>query len=1193
MLELAAPAGVVPEQPGQSAEVHVGTENVALEFELPLEVPPGPAEQAEVVGRPSGQGMPGGACIGPGESGGGGHGPEKVGRTRGAGNGDQPSPTDRFPESPGQVRLNAGGPSCRYIHDVPTGTHTDPLMALKGDLASVDLAQVFQMLALNKKAGLLSIQSPRLWKVLHFGPRGVTLYFNQHSMLEKCLRALLRRGSLLPRTLEEVREHAATQGADLMQTLQAGGFIDPAELESLMAVEIEEEIHELFFCRDARFEFHEGIDRLEELEGVVDERFSINADSIVMEAARRIDEWSYISERIPSQQAVMDRSAAVYDEEDAESTNRIVYDLVDGRRSIARIVELSGQSSFVVSKALAQLLDSGHVEPLPAESLIEVGNQCLTEGRLPEAINLFEQSVASGVGMPEVHSLAASAYESAREFGMAALHLGREAELHLVAGDFAAAATKLRASLDLVPTDLKVREQLVQIAIEDPKLANGLDPVAEGRTLAQLLLEVGEVDRATPILEHLMQLEPRDIELKKTLVNAYGKHGDSHRISPLYESIAEDLVAAGRPMEAIGYLQKVLMIDRTRTDVSARVRNLYENDERVRSRRRRLASLGIAFLLLAFLGLAFHVYERIASRELAAVDVSQLVASHDYASAAITYDRFAQAFPLSSASRAAELEATRIRDLGARRDRGLQLEKVARDRQLADVRARYKADWARHRSMFLAGDAEGSLRTLLEVEALLATAGEDEDRRWAATERVSQTIADIRGYLERADALATQVRELFERGSWQQSRQVALELLQRHELAGSARAVNLPMQVVSRPAGARILAAGQPVLSESGVELRTPAVVCLKGGQPQVLTIELDGHEPLTVRADARKVDQVDLLLTRQPATSIRFPHAPQSVLAATGDHVGIGLRGGRFGIARSGESTAQQVVDLGDLRSLDGPPVASGELLWYLTDDGIVHGLDFTPGPVPQHRSFSLGGTAATGIASAGGRLFVVDGANRLVCHDARNGNRLWSVALDSEPAGIPVSDGRQVWVGTHDGRVRCIDVKTSSQVLAWRDAAAPVTSIRLAGGRAIFACSDGTLRALEADGRQAWNRPLGRNLADGELALAGGAIVARTGSRELAAFDIATGEQVASASTDGDIVGPLAAIGDKVCLVVRIAEDGGRRVADTLRALDPNSLVAQWQARLPAAVSGPLSEAVSRLHVPLVDGQLLVFRD
>ncbi|MEY4672655.1 MAG: hypothetical protein RL148_439 [Planctomycetota bacterium] len=1068
-------------------------------------------------------------------------------------------------------------------------------MALKGDLASVDLAQVFQMLALNKKTGLLSIQSPRLWKVLHFGPRGVTLYFNPHSLLEKCLCSLLRKGSISPRNLDEAREHAASQGADLLQTLQAGGLVDPAELESLMAIEVEEEIHELFFCKDARFEFHEGVDRLEELEGVVDERFCFNADSLVMEAARRIDEWSYISERIPNQFVVMERTAAALDPEDAEPINASVHELVDGRRNVARIVELSGHSSFIVSKALAQLLDSGHVEPLPLESLVEVADQCLTEGRLPEAVNLLEQAVVHGIGMPEVHSLAATAYETAREYGKAASHLGRQAELHLVAGDFAAAAAKLSASLQLVPTDLKVREQLVQIALEDPKLANGLDPVAEGRNLAQMLLEVGEVDRATPILEHLMQVEPNDIEIKKSLVNAYGKHGDNHRVGPLYEAIADDLVAAGRPMEAIGYLQKVLMLDRTRTDVSARVRNLYENDERVRARRRRLASLGIAFLLLAFLGLGFHVYERIAGRELASVDVSQMVASHDYVNAAVAYERFAEAFPLSSASRAATVEASRIRDLGARRERGLQLEKVARDRQLADVRTRYKGDWARHRGMFLAGDAEGSLRTLMEVEALVATAGEEEDKAWAASERLSQTIADIRGYLERADALAAQANELLDSGAWQQARQVALELLQRHELSGAARAVNVPMAVASRPAGARILSAGKPLAAADGTELRTPTVVRLQGGQPQALTLELEGHEPRAFRADARKVDQVDLLLTRRPATSIRFPHAPQTALAAVPGHVGVGLRGGRFALARTGESNARQVIDLGDLRSLDGSPVASGDSLWYLTDDGVVHGIDFPAddSSAPVQRSFALGSTSATGLATAGGMLFVVDGSHRLVCHEARAGKRLWSLPLDAEPSGTPVSDGKRVWVGTQDGRVRCLEVIDGSLAFSWRDAAAPTTSMRVTEGRVVFACSDGTVRALAADGRQAWSKPVGRNLSEGELVVLPGAVVVRVSSRELLSLDPVNGQLLASATSDGDVAGPMVGMGSKLGLVVRAPEDNGRRVVDTVRALDAKSLVPQWEARLPAAVSGPVSEALGSLHVPLVDGQLLVFRD
>ena len=48
-------------------------------------------------------------------------------------------------------------------------------MALKGDLASVDLAQVFQMLAMNQKVGLLMIQAPRAWRALFFNQRGVTL----------------------------------------------------------------------------------------------------------------------------------------------------------------------------------------------------------------------------------------------------------------------------------------------------------------------------------------------------------------------------------------------------------------------------------------------------------------------------------------------------------------------------------------------------------------------------------------------------------------------------------------------------------------------------------------------------------------------------------------------------------------------------------------------------------------------------------------------------------------------------------------------------------------------------------------------------------------------------------------------------------------------------------------------------------
>src|SRR5215831_2454472 len=139
-------------------------------------------------------------------------------------------------------------------------------MALKGDLASVDLAQMFQMLALNKKVGLLSIQSPRFWKILYFDARGVTLYYNPHDLLDRTIAAFVRCGRLLPQAVEEIRAHASRNQLPLLDALLAGGYLREADLAEQMQYELEEEVYDLFFCKDARFEFHEGVNKVPERE---------------------------------------------------------------------------------------------------------------------------------------------------------------------------------------------------------------------------------------------------------------------------------------------------------------------------------------------------------------------------------------------------------------------------------------------------------------------------------------------------------------------------------------------------------------------------------------------------------------------------------------------------------------------------------------------------------------------------------------------------------------------------------------------------------------------------------------------------------------------------------------------------------------------------------------------------------------
>ncbi|MFQ5507577.1 MAG: DUF4388 domain-containing protein, partial [Planctomycetota bacterium] len=78
-------------------------------------------------------------------------------------------------------------------------------MALRGDLTSVGLADVFQMLALNRKQGILCINAQDTWRALYFDTRGVTLYYNEHIYLDRLLDRMVRKHFLASDVLQALR----------------------------------------------------------------------------------------------------------------------------------------------------------------------------------------------------------------------------------------------------------------------------------------------------------------------------------------------------------------------------------------------------------------------------------------------------------------------------------------------------------------------------------------------------------------------------------------------------------------------------------------------------------------------------------------------------------------------------------------------------------------------------------------------------------------------------------------------------------------------------------------------------------------------------------------------------------------------------------------------------------------------------
>src|SRR4030095_9489392 len=99
--------------------------------------------------------------------------------------------------------------------------------------------------------------------------------------------------------------------------------------------------------------------------------------------------------------------------------------------------------------------------------------------------------------------MAAKAYQAAEQFENAIYHLECEAEHRKNHGDRAGAAKRLLEVRNLVPTDLQARERLVDLPLGASRVSlPDFDPIAEGKELVDLLLELGDLQRVRTVLEH-------------------------------------------------------------------------------------------------------------------------------------------------------------------------------------------------------------------------------------------------------------------------------------------------------------------------------------------------------------------------------------------------------------------------------------------------------------------------------------------------------------------------------------------------------------------------------------------------------------------------------------------------------------------------------------------------------------------
>src|SRR5690348_12905763 len=319
-------------------------------------------------------------------------------------------------------------------------------MPIEGPLRELGIHDVFQLLDLSRKTGALRVTS----ELRH---NAGTIFFEDGAIVFAQIRSnphplgamLLRTGKIAEADLEQARDRQQRGGDSrrLGQILVEMGALSTRELARQVRFQIEEVVFEVMGWREGYFSFAEGPLTDVPAEAAV----RIPTEAILMEGARRIDEWSRIEGRIPHLGVVPVLSPATEGGTgalDLLPPEWEVLALIDATRDIRAIAAELGRSEFDVAKILFGLESAGVIsladrgqarvgrpEGGALTELVAQAEGALREKDWERARSAAEQAVALQPNDPGLHLL-----------------VGR---IHLAAGKNGEGVDELRRALRLDP----------------------------------------------------------------------------------------------------------------------------------------------------------------------------------------------------------------------------------------------------------------------------------------------------------------------------------------------------------------------------------------------------------------------------------------------------------------------------------------------------------------------------------------------------------------------------------------------------------------------------------------------------------------------------------------------------------------------------------------------------------------------
>ena len=172
-------------------------------------------------------------------------------------------------------------------------------MGITGNLQTMQLSELLQWLSQSKKSGTLVIDDGEVEKRIFFAD-GRIVSSSSSDPREYLGQFLISRGHITEEEMNGAIQMQEKTGMLLGKILVSIGAVEKDEVHEILRLKAQEAIYDLFTWEQADFEFLD--DEMPEREMIP---ISLDVTGIVLEGARRVDEWSRIRTRIPSLDALV------------------------------------------------------------------------------------------------------------------------------------------------------------------------------------------------------------------------------------------------------------------------------------------------------------------------------------------------------------------------------------------------------------------------------------------------------------------------------------------------------------------------------------------------------------------------------------------------------------------------------------------------------------------------------------------------------------------------------------------------------------------------------------------------------------------------------------------------------------------------------------------------------------------------